>query len=74
MKKGEKIKKVIIDKGFVTAYDSSGNPIKLTRGERSALSATRDDKYYDNIYKTFGSKNVLDVGFTLIKNGSVKIS
>ena len=74
MKKGVRIKKVSIDKGFVTAYDSEGNILKLTRGERNALIDYKSDNYIVNIQKVFGHKDILDDGFTVFKNGSKKIS
>ena len=70
MKKGVRIKEVIIEKGIITAYDSKGNLLKLTRGERNALADYKNENYIANIQKTFGHKDILDDDYTITKNGS----
>lgn len=72
MKKGVQIKEIFIEKGIITAYDSTGNLLKLTRGERKVLSDYKNENYITNIQKTFGRKDVLDDDFTITRNGSKK--
>jgi glucose/arabinose dehydrogenase len=72
MKKGVKIQKVIITDGNITAYDTEGSTIKLTRDERNTLASYKKPDYVESIKKKFGNPNVLDSSFKVEKNGIVK--
>lgn len=72
MKKGVKIKKIIINDGNITAYDTEGGTIKLTRDERNLLASYKKHGYVESIKKKFGNPNILDSEFTVIKDGIVK--
>ena len=72
MKKGVKIQKVIITDGNITAYDTEGGTIKLTRDERNTLASYKKPDYVESIQKKFGNKQILDSSFKVEKNGIIK--
>lgn len=71
MKKGLKLKKVIISDGIVTAYLTDTSIAKLSRAERNALADYKNENYCQIIEKIFGNKNIFDDDFVIIKNNKI---
>lgn len=74
MKKGNKLTKVEITNGYVSAYKADGTTAKLSRSERNVLANYKSKSYVDDIIKAFGNPEILEDGFTVIKNGEVKFT
>lgn len=74
MIKGTIIKKVIIDKEIITAYDEKDNIIKLTRTQRNLLSQYKNPDYIKNIIKEFSNPNILSKEYIVIKNNNIVYS
>lgn len=71
MKKGLKLKKVVISDGIVTAYLTDTSIAKLSRAERNALADYKNENYCQIIEKIFGNKNIFDDDFVIIKNNKI---
>ena len=71
MKKGLKLKKVVISDGIVTAYLTDTSMAKLSRAERNALADYKNENYCQIIEKLFGNKNIFDDDFVIIKNNKI---
>lgn len=71
MKKGLKLKKVVISDGIVTAYLTDTSIAKLSRAERNALADYKNENYCQIIEKLFGNKNIFDDDFVIIKNNKI---
>lgn len=74
MKKGVKLLKVITKDGHVTAIDTNGEEVKLSRSERNVLTDYKDKNYINNIRKVFGNNDAIADGFTMEKNGVIKFT
>lgn len=74
MKKGNKLTKVEITNGYVSATKADGTLAKLSRSERNVLANYKSKSYVDDIIKAFGNPEILSEGFTVIKNGEVKFT
>lgn len=74
MKKGNKLAKVEITNGFVVVTKVDGSVAKLSRSERNALSNYKDRDYVNTIKKVFGNPEILEDGFTVVKNGVTKFT
>lgn len=72
MKKGNKIDRVEISKGYVSAIKADGTIAKLSRTERNALASYRRSDYEKQIKRVFGNPEILTDSFTVIENGIVK--
>lgn len=71
IKKGKQLKKVIINKGIVTALDSGDNEIGLTRSQRQTLIRYKQKTYKQDIQKEWQNSHVIHNDFTVIKDGEV---
>lgn len=69
MRKGIKIKKVIITGRDVKAIDQNDNEIKITRSERNILMDYEDECYIALIKKMYANTKVLDENFSVVKDG-----
>jgi len=72
MKKCDKIDRVEITKGYVSAIKADGTRAKLSRSERNVLAAYCNPNYEKDIRKIFGNPGILTDSFTVIKDGVVK--
>lgn len=71
IKKGKQLKKVIINKGIVTALDSDDNEIGLTRSQRQILTNHKSKTYKQDIEREWQNSHVIHNDFTVIKDGEV---
>ena len=71
IKKGKQLKKVIINKGIVTALDSDNNEIGLTRSQRQKLTHYKQPTYIQDIEREWQNSHVIHNDFTVIKDGDV---
>lgn len=71
IKKGKQLKKVIINKGIVTALDSDNNEIGLTRSQRQKLTHYKQPTYIQDIEREWQNSHVIHNDFTVIKDGEV---
>lgn len=71
IKKGKQLKQVIITNGIVTALDSDGNEIGLTRSQRQKLIRYKQEKYIQDIQKEWQNSHVIHNDFTVVKDGEV---
>lgn len=66
MRKGTKIKTIAITAaGTVTATDSEGSNVKLTRSQRNIVTTYKRGNYIERVEKEFG-RSVLDPDFVVI--------
>lgn len=70
IKKGKQLKQVIITNGIVTALDSDGNEIGLTRSQRQTLTRYKQETYTQDIIREWHA-NVIHNDFTVVKDGEV---
>ena len=70
IKKGKQLKQVIITKGIVTALDSDGDEIGLTRSQRKTLTRYKQETYTQDITREWHA-NVIHNDFTVVKDGEV---
>lgn len=68
LKKGQKIWRVFIEDGNVTAFSKDKSQIKLTRTQRTLLSSYKSKTYLEDIFKEFGNREALDDAFEVIKD------
>lgn len=71
MKKGQQIKKVIVDGQLITAIDQDGKEIKLTRSQRDILSRYKSEEYISNIKREWHNDHVIHPEFIVEKNGKI---
>lgn len=71
IKKGKQLKKVIINKDIVTALDSDGNEIGLTRSQRKKLIRYKQKTYIQDIKNEWQNSHVIHNDFTVVKDGEV---
>lgn len=72
MIKGTKIKNIIIDNdNIITAIDTNGNKIKLTRSQRDLLRNYKNPDYEKKVIKEFSNPNILSNDFAVIKHDKV---
>lgn len=72
MKKGNKIDKVEISKGYVSAIKADGTMAKLSRQERKVLANYRVSDYEKQIKRIFSNPDILTDSFTVVEDGVVK--
>lgn len=70
IKKGKQLKQVIITNGIVTALDSDGNEIGLTRSQRQIFINHKPKTYKQDIEREWHA-NVIHNDFTVVKDGEV---
>lgn len=71
IKKGKQLKQVIITNGIVTALDSDGNAIGLTRSQRQILTNHKSKTYKQDIEREWQNSHVIHNDFTVVKDGEV---
>lgn len=71
IKKGLQINLITINSGEITAYDTDGELIKLTRTRRDLFRNYHDYDFLNKIWKEFGNENILSIDFNIQLNGEV---
>lgn len=71
IRKTTRIKKVVIEDGFLEAFDTEGETLKLTRRQRFLLGHYKNENFVEDLQKEFGNKHILSDDFTIEHNGKI---